>query len=163
MEDVQVDDEGDLRCPRCGARAFRQKRSLAAKLALVPTVGIGTLAAPKRLKCLACGVLLRAGNAKRVRPTSVSVASTRMESETATPSGSSEPFQGGGELELLGTTCPEELIAALGRVTRMPLKERRAAVRRLSRGSVRVQVRDDMRASSAAKLLAEVGSGVRVP
>src|SRR5205823_2434339 len=39
--------DGTLRCPHCGGQQFAAKRSAAAKAVLVPTVGVGTLLAPK--------------------------------------------------------------------------------------------------------------------
>lgn len=158
MRDVQRDNEGDLRCPNCGARgAFRSKRSFAAKALLIPTVGIGTLAAPRRLKCLSCGELLRAGHAQAVRSPDNQPPTT----EYAKPAG---PFVGGGELVLLGASDSEAVVAALGRVTRMQLKDRRTAVRRSQGGSsVRVQVRDDMRVTSAAQILTSAGARVHLP
>jgi len=63
VKDVQIDADGDLRCPKCGAKAFRSKRSVKAKIASAPLL-IAAPLAPKRLKCLACGTLLKAGDAK---------------------------------------------------------------------------------------------------
>jgi hypothetical protein len=51
-----------LACPRCGGSGFQAKRSRAAKVLLVPTVGVGTLLAPKtRVKCITCGTEYRRG------------------------------------------------------------------------------------------------------
>ncbi len=52
-----LDEDGAVRCPKCRSTSFRTKRSFKAKAALIPTVGVGALAAPKRIKCLACGEL----------------------------------------------------------------------------------------------------------
>ncbi len=51
---------GDVVCPRCGARnQFTAKRTGKAKWAAVPTLGIGVLAMPKRLHCNGCGKNLK--------------------------------------------------------------------------------------------------------
>ncbi|MEX5713609.1 hypothetical protein AB1484_36805 [Parafrankia sp. FMc6] len=60
MKKGVLDEDGAVRCPKCRSTSFRLKRSFKAKAALIPTVGIGTLAAPKRIKCLACGELFKA-------------------------------------------------------------------------------------------------------
>ena len=63
MKSVRVID-GDVVCPKCGARnQFVSKRTGKAKWMAIPTVGIGVLAAPKRLKCNGCGT-----NLKRASP-----------------------------------------------------------------------------------------------
>lgn len=55
MKKTQVDAEtGDVRCPKCGARSFSQKRSVKGKM-------MGGLMAPKRLKCQGCGTMLKTG------------------------------------------------------------------------------------------------------
>lgn len=47
---------GVLACPNCRGSSFKAKRSFRAKALLIPTVGIGVLAAPKtRVKCITCG------------------------------------------------------------------------------------------------------------
>jgi hypothetical protein len=52
MKKTQVDEQGTVRCPKCGASAFAQKRSVKGKIAL-------GLLAPKRTKCLGCGSMLK--------------------------------------------------------------------------------------------------------
>ena len=48
-----VDQDGDVRCPKCGARnAFSVKRSGKGKL-------MGAMLAPKRLQCQGCGAYLK--------------------------------------------------------------------------------------------------------
>lgn len=63
MKKTVVDEEGDVRCPKCGARnSFTVKRTGKAKWGVGLTLGVGALAAPKRLKCNGCGAnLKRAG------------------------------------------------------------------------------------------------------
>ena len=52
----------DGSCPKCGGSAFKAKRSAMAKVLLVPTVGVGTLLAPKsRVRCVTCGTEYRRG------------------------------------------------------------------------------------------------------
>lgn len=60
MKSTQVDENGDVRCPKCGAKnSFALKRTGKAKLVGVATVGVGALAMPKRAKCLGCGTNLK--------------------------------------------------------------------------------------------------------
>lgn len=54
MKSTKVDAEGVVRCPKCSATSFAQKRSGKGKL-------MGGLAAPKRLKCNGCGQMLKRG------------------------------------------------------------------------------------------------------
>jgi ribosomal protein S27E len=53
MKSTKVDPDGTVRCPKCGATSFVNKRSIKGKLA-------GGLLAPKRLKCNGCGTMLKA-------------------------------------------------------------------------------------------------------
>lgn len=63
MKSTYVDSEGRVRCPVCGAaNSFTSKRTGKAKLAGAVTVGVGALAAPKRLKCDGCGTNLKRGS-----------------------------------------------------------------------------------------------------
>ncbi|MGZ4560255.1 MAG: hypothetical protein ACXVXJ_04670 [Mycobacteriaceae bacterium] len=60
MKSVEVTEDGDVRCPHCGARnQFTAKRTGKAKLVGGLTLGVGALAAPKRLKCHGCGYNLK--------------------------------------------------------------------------------------------------------
>ena len=53
MKSTKVDPEtGDVRCPKCSAKSFTQKRSAKGKV-------MGGLMAPKRLKCDGCGTMLK--------------------------------------------------------------------------------------------------------
>jgi hypothetical protein len=63
MKSTIVDKDGDVRCPKCGARnSFITKRTAKGKM----TMGI---AAPKRIKCNGCGTnLKRATPAPAYRP-----------------------------------------------------------------------------------------------
>jgi hypothetical protein len=62
MKSTQIDANGDVRCPVCGARnSFTSKRTGKAKVIGVVTVGVGVLAMPKRLKCNGCGENLKRG------------------------------------------------------------------------------------------------------
>lgn len=55
MKKTQVDpDSGDVRCPKCRAKSFTSKRSVKGKM-------MGAFLAPKRLKCLGCGTMLKTG------------------------------------------------------------------------------------------------------
>lgn len=53
MKKTQVDVSGDVRCPKCGAKSFSEKRTVKGKL-------MGGFLAPKRLKCQGCGTMLKA-------------------------------------------------------------------------------------------------------
>ena len=60
MKNVLVNADGDLLCPACGAKQqFSYRRTRGAKLAAGITVGVGMLAAPKRLQCLGCKEYLK--------------------------------------------------------------------------------------------------------
>lgn len=71
-----LDEDGQVRCPKCRSVSFRTKRSFKAKagigIAGVATLGVGgaagALAAPKRIKCLACGELFKARAQPAPRP-----------------------------------------------------------------------------------------------
>lgn len=52
MKSTQVDAHGTVRCPKCGATSFSQKRSAKGKVMLA-------FLAPKRLKCNGCGEMLK--------------------------------------------------------------------------------------------------------
>ena len=53
MKSTKVDREtGDVRCPKCGANSFTQKRSVKGKVMM-------GVVAPKRLKCNGCGTMLK--------------------------------------------------------------------------------------------------------
>lgn len=52
MKSTKVDDDGEVRCPKCGAKSFAQKRTVKGKLMAGPM-------APKRIKCLGCGTMLK--------------------------------------------------------------------------------------------------------
>lgn len=54
MKKTQVDESGDVRCPKCGAKSFTSKRSVKGKMS-------AGLLAPKRLKCQGCGTMLKTG------------------------------------------------------------------------------------------------------
>lgn len=54
MRSTQVNEAGDVVCPKCSAKSFSQKRSAKGKM----TMGF---MAPKRLKCNGCGQMLKRG------------------------------------------------------------------------------------------------------
>lgn len=54
MKKTQVDASGSVRCPKCGANSFTQKRTVKGKM-------MGGVIAPKRLKCNGCGTPLKRG------------------------------------------------------------------------------------------------------
>lgn len=66
MRDVQVDDEGRLRCPSCGGAQFDRERTAAAKITGTATIGVGVFLTKKRMRCLVCGEWSKSGNAQRV-------------------------------------------------------------------------------------------------
>jgi hypothetical protein len=60
MKKTIVDDDGNVCCPRCGAKnSFTVKRTGKAKLLGVATIGLGAVVMPKRLKCNGCGANLK--------------------------------------------------------------------------------------------------------
>lgn len=62
MKKTVIDEEGDVRCPKCGAKnSFTVKRTGKAKWAGAVTLGVGALVMPKRLKCNGCGANLKRG------------------------------------------------------------------------------------------------------
>lgn len=72
MLDIQVDEDGELRCGKCGGRHFTEKRTRRAKVigitAGVATLGIAgavtPLVAKKKLRCQLCGAYNQTGNAQ---------------------------------------------------------------------------------------------------
>lgn len=76
MEDIKVDENGDLRCSNCGGKNFTQKRTRKAKVigvtAGIATVGVAGAAVPliakQKLYCQACGTYNRMGSAKPYSP-----------------------------------------------------------------------------------------------
>lgn len=77
MKDIQVDQDGELRCATCGGKHFTEKRTVRAKAAgggaAVLTFGIAGAAAPlmtkKKLQCKLCGAYNKVGNAQPFEPT----------------------------------------------------------------------------------------------
>lgn len=60
MKHTVVDEAGDVRCPKCGARnSFTVKRTGKAKVAGAMMGGVGIAVMPKRLKCNGCGTNLK--------------------------------------------------------------------------------------------------------
>lgn len=60
MKSTVVDEQGDVRCPKCGARnSFTVKRTGKAKVAGAMMGGVGIAVMPKRLKCNGCGANLK--------------------------------------------------------------------------------------------------------
>lgn len=56
------DDDGTLRCPKCGGTQFEPKRSFTGKAIGVATVGVGAVLAPKsRVRCVTCGKEFKRG------------------------------------------------------------------------------------------------------
>lgn len=68
MKSTQVDSDGRVRCPVCGASDFSDKRTGKAKAAGFITLGVGVVAMPKRLKCRGCGENLKRGGDPYVPP-----------------------------------------------------------------------------------------------
>jgi hypothetical protein len=60
MKKTQVDSDGNVTCPKCGAKnQFAIKRTGKAKLVGVATIGVGAVVMPKRAKCMGCGTNLK--------------------------------------------------------------------------------------------------------
>ena len=64
MEDIRVDDDGNLRCASCGGKNFHGRRTARAHVIGYVTVGIGALATQKKLRCQECGAYNKQGNAQ---------------------------------------------------------------------------------------------------
>lgn len=70
MKDIQVDEDGELRCATCGGKHFHDRRTGTAHVVGFVTVGIGALATKKKLRCKLCGAYNRQGNAQPYKPRS---------------------------------------------------------------------------------------------
>lgn len=75
MKDIQVDENGDLRCATCGGKHFQDRRTTRAHVIGWTTVGIGALATRKKLRCKQCGAYNLQGNAQPFSPRDSFVAS----------------------------------------------------------------------------------------
>jgi predicted nucleic acid-binding Zn ribbon protein len=64
MQDIRIDDNGDLRCWSCGNKHFLGKRTGRAHIAGWVTFTVGALATKKKLKCQVCNEYNQVGNAK---------------------------------------------------------------------------------------------------
>jgi hypothetical protein len=72
VKDIRVDEDGNLRCWKCGGKNFTQKRTFRAKATAVSagalTLGIGAgvaaLGTKKKLQCQACHEYNDVGSAK---------------------------------------------------------------------------------------------------
>ena len=86
MKDIQVDEDGELRCASCGGKHFTEKRTFRAKAgggaAAVLTFGVAGAAAPlltkKKLQCKLCGAYNKTGNAKPFDPAQPAPAETKL-------------------------------------------------------------------------------------
>ncbi|WLP90260.1 hypothetical protein [Gordonia sp. NB41Y] len=98
MDDIQIDDAGNLRCSHCGGRNFSEKRTRRSKVigvsAGVATVGIAGAAAPlvakKKLYCQACGTYNKMGNAQPYSPKASKAAAPVKKQSPTTPSKTNE-------------------------------------------------------------------------
>lgn len=54
VQNIWIDASGELLCPTCGSRNLSYRRTRRAKLTGVVTVGVGVVALPKRIQCIAC-------------------------------------------------------------------------------------------------------------
>ena len=86
MEDIRVDEDGNLRCAGCGGKNFHGRRTARAHVIGYTTVGIGALATQKKLRCQECGAYNKQGNAKPWREPG----------EAKVGSGRGSPSGGGG-------------------------------------------------------------------
>lgn len=68
MKDIQVDDNGDMRCAYCGGKHFQDRRTTSAHVVGFVTVGVGALATRKKLRCKLCGAYNKQGNAQPFVP-----------------------------------------------------------------------------------------------
>ena len=86
MEDIRVDEDGNLRCAGCGGKNFHGRRTARAHVMGYTTVGIGALVTQKKLRCQECGAYNKQGNAKPWREPG----------EAKVGSGRGSPSGGGG-------------------------------------------------------------------
>lgn len=101
VEDIKVDQNGDLRCSNCGGKNFTQRRTRRAKVigvtAGVAIVGVAGAVAPliarQKLYCQACGAYNRMGSAKPHRPEG-SVTSRTLAARKVSPKAGKTSSQG---------------------------------------------------------------------
>lgn len=80
MRSTVVDEEGNVKCPSCGAtNSFTAKRTGKAKMAGAAAGGVGILVMPKRLKCNGCGANLKRDTAGAVRSKNQALRARRKE------------------------------------------------------------------------------------
>lgn len=77
MKDIQVDENGDLRCAECGGKHFQDRRTTRAHVIGWTTVGVGALATRKKLRCKLCGAYNKQGNAQPYKPATTKPAPVR--------------------------------------------------------------------------------------
>lgn len=85
MKDIQVDENGDLRCASCGGKHFQDRRTGTAHVVGFVTVGFGALATKKKLRCKLCGAYNRQGNAQPYTPAPDASVATPTSSYTVEP------------------------------------------------------------------------------
>lgn len=80
MRTTIIDEDGNVRCPMCGAiNSFTVKRTGKAKVAGAAAGGVGILAMPKRLQCNGCGTNLKTDRAAAVQRENQSLRAKRKE------------------------------------------------------------------------------------
>jgi hypothetical protein len=115
VKSTVIDENGDVRCPVCGARnSFTVKRTGKAKwVGGLAAGGVGALLMPKRIKCNGCGANLKREGAIYQSQTPASAVQESAVQPPATPRGAADR----GGLPLVGDAAWDTLArasAALG-------------------------------------------------
>lgn len=139
MNDVLVDQNGDLRCPNCHGKNFNTGHTMRGKVSF----GVGVLLTAKKLRCMACGAYSKGGAAKRwTDPALISRPSPSRMSPVvrATPIATPSDIDAQGLYKLLvtgfsepvtGSTIASRLLTLTSGAT---LEQRRSYATRLSKG-----------------------------
>jgi hypothetical protein len=170
MKKGVLDAGGQVRCPKCGSTSFRTKRSATAKIGLGLAVGVGALAAPKRIKCLACGELFKA----RAEPVAMQAAPVPPPAVPLVGAGSTPPrppVVGPGQTPVgMATLVLTRRTLALGPVLDVlaPLRpdlmrdQLRALVKTSKNGQVRFVTRPEGEVRNAVAQLKKLGVSAAV-
>ena len=64
VKDIQIDEDGNLRCASCGGKNFHGRRTTRAHAVGFVTLGAGALLSKKKLRCQQCSTYNQTGNAQ---------------------------------------------------------------------------------------------------
>jgi large subunit ribosomal protein L7/L12 len=154
MKSTVVDENGDVTCPRCGAKNnFTSKRSGKAKIGLGLMTGPGALLAPKRLQCQGCGKYLKTAATRTAGP--VRAAPSKAQLLPTVPDGTEVVLTSVGRKKV-------SVIKILMEHTELGLKDTKAFVDEVSSGHCVVGTFRDEDAENLRSALTEVGATVEV-